>query len=177
MPTLYMMVGLPGSGKSTYLKQLAAKNKDEFCAGKEVKSWDDEYHYIILSTDKYIESVAKSKGSDYNTVFKESIGAAEKELQKDLKEAIKFGFDIYWDQTNLSVRSRARKLSQIPETYRKVAVVIECTPAALEKHLTDRVAGGGKFIDPKIISDMSKQFEFPTTSEGFDEVNSKYYSS
>ena len=65
-PILYMLVGLPGSGKTTWL----ANQKDI-------------HNYIILSTDKYIEMTAKCLDKTYNDVFFKCIKKPRKFLNKN----------------------------------------------------------------------------------------------
>lgn len=150
MPSLYMLVGVPGSGKSTW------------------RAHANLNHAVMLSTDDWIEAKAASQGKTYSEVFDSEVGAATQSMMRDLAGAIKADQDIVWDQTNLTAKSRARKLRQIPASYRKVAVFF---PNPSPEELARRLAGReGKTIPAGVIKSMISQLEMPTTAEGFDEV-------
>ena len=61
-PQAIMLIGMPGSGKSTYISELKAQNPDR--------------DYIILSTDDVLERLGNEKGWDYREEysFQESPG-------------------------------------------------------------------------------------------------------
>ena len=152
MPTLYMMIGVPASGKSTWLKNTITS-----------PSGND-----IISTDHYIDQYAESVDRTYNDVFSEFISQATREMEKDLKIAIDNDLDIYWDQTNLNRKTRANKLRKIPSYYKKVAVVFPI-PEVNEwvRRLESRP---GKNIPYNILVKMVNTFVEPTLDEGFDEI-------
>ena len=152
MPTLYMLIGVPGSGKSTWV---ANQNFD----------WN---RTRIISTDNIIDRQAQAMGKTYSEVFDELIKGATQQMNQDLRQAITDGADIVWDQTNLVPKSRANKLAQIPKNYRKVAVYFT-TPDTkeLDRRLANRP---GKTIPAHVITSMVSQLQPPTTAEGFDEV-------
>lgn len=86
----------------------------------------------------------------------------------DVRDAIANNMDIVWDRTNLTAKSRASKLSQIPDNYNKVAVFFSTPPdIELKRRLDSRP---GKTIPANIVLGMKSQLETPTTSEGFDKV-------
>jgi predicted kinase len=147
MPTLYMLVGVPGSGKTTWIE----KNK---------------HNAVVLSTDNYIERYAMKTGKTYNDMFKELIGVATKQMEKDLAYAVEENRDIIWDQTNLTAKSRKSKLSKIPNNYKKIAVFFS-VPSDLRDRLASRP---GKNIPEPVIISMINQLQPPTKEEGFDEV-------
>lgn len=150
MPTVYMMVGVPGSGKSTWLSQQDLSNA------------------VVLSTDNYIEHFAKLNNTTYTEIFKKVIGEATRLMQEDLRKAIAEQKDIYWDQTNLTAKTRAGKLAQIPSTWHKVAVYFPTPPdAELKRRLESRP---GKTIPANVVLGMKSQLEMPSESEGFDQV-------
>lgn len=151
-PVLYMLVGVPGSGKSTWVNQLT-KNMDK---------------YYIASTDRLLEIYASMRGATYDDVFKENIGYAEKAMLTHVKDAIMYNYDIIWDQTNISRKSRAKKLAMIPNTYNKIAVFFP-TPETgeLDRRLASRK---GKTIPPYVIDGMVEMLEEPRMDEGFDTI-------
>lgn len=149
-PILYMLVGLPGSGKSTY----SEKNLEPFLPG-------DFFYY---STDHYIDKIAKELDLTYDAVFEDNIKDATTDMNLFLAEAIKSKRDIIWDQTNLTVNSRRKKLARFPIEYRKIAVVFEVPEDVLNERLANRP---GKTIPAHVIKSMRDSYEPPTFDEDF----------
>lgn len=142
-----MLVGVPGSGKSTWIK-------------------NNDHDAIVLSTDNYIERAAEKHGKTYSEVFKDTIGQATDQMEKDLIQAVRNERDIIWDQTNLTAQSRKNKLGRIPRSYKKVAVFF-----SVPQNLRDRLASRpGKTIPEPVIISMINQLQPPTKEEGFDEI-------
>lgn len=152
MSTLWMMIGVPASGKSTWISN---HNFD----------WNNT---VIISTDAIIEQKAKDQNKTYNEVFLDEIKAASAEMDRILDAAVRNNIDIVWDQTNLSKKVRKQKLDKIPKNYKKVAVYF-ATPSdsVLTKRLESRP---GKNIPKHIIASMIKTLEPPSIDEGFDEI-------
>lgn len=150
MSTLYMLVGVPGSGKSTWVNQ---------------QSWSKSCVY--LSSDKFIDEYAESVNKTYNEVFNEYIKTATQLLTKQAITVNVAETDAIWDQTNMSVKTRSSKLKLFP-CYKKIAVVFK-TPD--KEELARRIASRpGKHISDSIISSMINNFEMPTEEEGFSEI-------
>lgn len=147
---LIMMCGLPTSGKSTYVKNLPSY-----------------YSSIILSTDDYIEEEAKRQNLTYNQIFEQTIDDATKELELQLQYAIEYQKSVIYDQTNLTVKTRKKKLSRFPDSYKKTAVY---SVIALEEALKRNRNREGKFIPESVLKRMYQQFTVPTLEEGFDYV-------
>lgn len=148
-----MLCGIPTSGKSTYVEKL-----------KKLDYWKD---VVVLSTDAYIEKEAQRMGMTYNQVFDDVIDNATRELELQLNMAKDKGRDIIWDQTNLSKKTRKKKLSKLPSYYRRNAVYFEIS---LEEALERNKHREGKFIPESILKRMWHQFEIPTRNEDFDYV-------
>lgn len=151
MPSLFMLVGVPGSGKSTWIKQ---------------QVFFEDIH--IASTDDIITRYANDQGKTYNEVFHDYIKVAEKEMYANVMEAVKLDQDIIWDQTNLNRKSRAKKLIMIPDHYRKVAVLFP-TPS-MEELMRRNASRPGKVIPMGVMQNMIDCFNQPSIDEGFDEV-------
>jgi hypothetical protein len=149
-PKLYVLVGVPGSGKSTWIKnQEWAKN----CA--------------IVSTDAHVENYANTVGQTYSEVFRDYMPYAVKLMADDVVRARDEGKDIIWDQTSTSVISRKKKFNMLSNYY-AIAVVFR-TPA--ESELLTRLSNRpGKTIPWNVVSVMIQNFEMPTEEEGFKEI-------
>jgi predicted kinase len=150
-PTVYMLVGLPASGKSTYYNT-HFKN------------------LTLVSTDAHIEKHAALVGKTYGEVFKDKIAEAEALMNKNIKTLVAEKKSFVWDQTNMNVKNRARKLAMIPKDYDKVAIAFEIPESVREQRDKLRVQKDGKFIPKHIIDSMRKSYERPTVEEGFTSV-------
>lgn len=148
-----MLCGIPTSGKTTYIEKL-----------KKLDYWSDA---VVLSTDNYIEKIAQRMGVTYNQIFDDVIDDATRELELELIMAKDKGKNIIWDQTNLSVKARKKKLSKVPSFYARGAVYFEIS---LEEALERNKHREGKFIPESVLKRMWHQFEVPTINEGFDYV-------
>src|SRR5271170_6306660 len=119
------MIGAPGSGKSTYIKnQLLPSGKK----------------YVIVSTDDILEIQAEKEGKTYRDVWKTSFKRAEKEARRNFKDAIHNGNSIIYDQTNWAKEKRKGILESVGDDYYKIAVYF---PISLNT-LKDRVEKRGK---------------------------------
>ena len=153
MTECVMLAGIPCSGKSTYVEKL-----------KKITYWENA---VVLSTDAYIEKQVQRLGRTYNEIFDDVIDDATRELELEFIMAKDKGRDIIWDQTNISRKTRRKKLSKLPCWYHRGAVYFEIT---LEEALKRNETREGKFIPESIIKRMYHQFEIPTMTEGFDYV-------
>ena len=158
-PLYIMLVGLPGSGKSYIERQLR------------IKAW-----YIApgglafacgVGTDGYIETCAERDGKTYTEVFNKYIDAATKEMAAARKSALKAAWNIIHDQTNLTIKSRAAKLADIPRDYIKIAVFCHVDEATRQIRIAIRP---GKTIPPHVDENMRENLQIPTVDEGFDFV-------
>ena len=150
MPNLYVLVGVPASGKTTWFRD---------------QEWTDNCYYI--STDKHVEAYALAHGQTYSEVFKDYMPTAVENMIEEVVRARDGNIDIIWDQTSTTVASRRKKFDMLPN-YRKIAVVFN-TPAPDE--LAQRLASRpGKVIPQEVVQDMIDRFEMPTEQEGFDEI-------
>lgn len=152
MNKLYVLVGVPASGKSTWVK-----NQD----------WARDIP--VVSTDKFVEEYAATQGKTYSEVFDEYMPIAVKLMANQVLICKANNKDIIWDQTSTSVVTRARKIRMLPDYY-KIAVVFKTPePEELARRLSSRA---GKVIPPHVCELMSEQLrnEPPTEAEGFDEI-------
>lgn len=152
MPTYTMLVGVPGSGKSTWL-------------AKQSFDWTNT---IIASTDNIISHRAEDQGKTYSEVFQQEIKSATAEMNNLIRDALAEGLNVIHDQTNLTAKTRASKLAQVPDVYEKVAVFF---PTPSDDELKRRLASRpGKMIPANVVLAMKSQLQMPTEAEGFDQV-------
>lgn len=146
----YVLVGVPGSGKSTWVENQ-----------KLVKD------YVYVSTDMYVEAYARSQKKTYTEVFQEIMPEAVEHMCQDVKNASAVLSNIIWDQTSTTVASRARKFKMLPD-YEMIAVVMPQIPIA---ELTRRLnARPGKVIPESVLRGMIEGYQEPTLEEGFSKI-------
>ena len=154
-PEIIVMIGLPGSGKSTWRDKILAQSDAD---------------YVIVSSDDEIERMAAADGLDYTSGFDKYIGKATQVSKQKFKDAIQSKKNVIWDQTNLTEKKRRGILQQVPREYRKIAVAFEVTDEELQNRLNKRERETGKSIPAKVVSNMAKSYKPPSKQEGFDEV-------
>ena len=150
MPKCYQLIGIPASGKSTWVA-----NQD----------WVSDC--VVVSTDEFVEDYARECGSTYSEVFDEYMPKAVELMAAKVVRARDAGKDIIWDQTSTTAISRRRKFNMLPN-YEHIAVVFK-TPK--KEELTRRLASRpGKEIPKHVIASMISGWEEPTEEEGFKEI-------
>lgn len=151
-PVAYILVGVPGSGKSTWI-------------ANQPFDWN---RTVVASTDNYVERQASDQGKTYNDVFHDVMPDAVKHMAMTVVDAVRQKFDIVWDQTSTTVATRRKKLRMLPPAYKTIAVVF-ATPEEKE-HARRLNSRPGKVIPGEVLNSMISKFEMPTREEGFDEV-------
>lgn len=150
MPKCYQLIGVPASGKSTWIK-----NQDWMLG------------LTIVNTDVFVEDYARTQGKTYSEVFAEYMPTAIDLMIEQVVSAREHGHTVIWDQTSTTVASRARKFRMLPD-YEHIAVVFR-TPSRDE--LDVRLSGRpGKHIPKTVIDSMIAGWEEPELEEGFNEI-------
>ena len=164
-----VLIGISGSGKSTYARKLAKDYNEEIC-----------------STDKYVEEHAMSRFNEdgvklsydeafndiqENDMFKVITG----EFYNDIEKNIKNGNNFIIDRTNLNARARVsliKELRGFGKKYGKVVVIygIVFNPpiSVIHDRLKQRIILENKRIPDDVLEDQIKYFEVPTKDEDFD---------
>lgn len=151
-PDIIIMVGLPGTGKSTLLEKYVGKNT------------------TILSTDANVLTLGKAQGiTDYNTAWKKFIQQAEKQFWSDLTSLTTAGHNLVIDRTNLTRASRKRIFDIVrksPHNYSVQAWVfgMDISPYEWMCRLAKRP---DKTIPIDALMRMGSTFEFPSVDEGY----------
>jgi len=165
MNLFIMLIGLPGSGKSTYIKNsISLEYPDK--------------EFFIASTDNKIEEWALKNNMNYTQAWQSiseskdenlSMKTFEKKMFEEMKNAILENKDIIVDRTNMSSKVRKKFLELIPKSYSKIAVVFKISSEELNNRLKKREQETGKHIPDFVMSSMSKSYEEPTKEE-FDKI-------
>ena len=144
--TLYITVGLPGSGKSTYAK--------EFIKGKEI-----EY----LSSDSLRAVYGKSE--EDQTVTPLVFGHIKRKVDEFLKD----GKNVMVDATSVNRKERSDYINTAKKYGAKVvAIVFKMDRQGLIDRNKKRGEQGGRVVPDWVIDKMLNKFEEPSYSEGID---------
>lgn len=147
---LYLLAGVPGSGKSTWLKWHAPDNS------------------IIISRDQIRFSLLQD-GEDYfaheSEVYFEFINQINDALENEYSDA-----PIFVDATHLTKASRAKLLKRLfKEDISTLSIYWFDVPLKTCFERNDQRSGLAK-VTRKVIRRMFYQKEFPTLEEGIDKI-------
>ncbi len=154
------LVGLPGVGKSTFIKNLQEKYPDSI---------------DIISTDNYNQGKCDEAGITYSEGFKSFIKEAEADMWKRLTNPQR---NFVIDRTNLTVACRAKIMNFVRSNRRNFtsdpvdlifSAIIFKTPdtETWKRNLDSRP---GKVIPQNVLDSMAKSYQEPSYFEGFDFV-------
>ena len=151
-PFFVMMVGLPGSGKSTVAKRISNVTGAK-----------------IFSSDSYREKLLGNENDQSNNqlVFDT--------LYNDMCHYLSNGESVIFDATNISLKSRHKALDRLPRylLYQKVAYVVNTSYDLCVINDKERDRSVGEDVIKKFLH----QYQCPQHFEGFDEVilHSQYW--
>ncbi|KAL3106178.1 hypothetical protein niasHT_016865 [Heterodera trifolii] len=159
--TIIAMVGLPGVGKTTWVRQYLKEHPNE--------------NWILLNTDTILEAMTVD-GMPRHRVHQGRwdmvMGLTAKALNRSLQMACRRRHNYILDQTNVFREARKRKLTQFQDFQRKCVVIIP-NEAEHERRLIRqaRETGGGGQMPAEAMLEMKGQFSIPCTeSEPVDDV-------
>lgn len=146
MPTLYLYVGLPGSGKTTHAKLLA-----------------EEIDGVIVSSDGIRAEWYGNEAiqGDPSQIFLE--------VENRCKNALGAGRSVIMDATNMNAKKRANFLKRMPECH-KVCVVMAVPFDVCIKRDEER----SRSVGPAVMEKMRKNFQMPYYNEGWDHIEIFY---
>lgn len=144
MPTIYMLIGLPASGKSTIAKKYAAR-----------------YNAKIFSSDE----LRKELFGDVNCQTKNHDLFCE--LQNRIKMCLHNGDNVIYDATNINYRKRIAFLEYIQKINCKKVAVLMATPYSV---CLARNEGRERKVPESVIENMYKNFTLPYWYEGWDDI-------
>lgn len=139
MSTLYTLIGIPGSGKSTWANENAGIR-----------------NAIIVSSDEIRRELYGDPSIQGN---KTQVFEA---LHKKVKSLLESGHNVIFDATNIYRRRRCETL-RMYRNYENIAVYF-CTPF---DECVRRNAGRDRVVPDEVITRMNEQMEPPELREGF----------
>lgn len=151
MNKLYLMVGYPGSGKSTILKQILKDEND-----------------LVLSSDDLREELFGFQDQTRNNeLFIELYRRAENHKDKG---------NVYIDSTALTKKDRARCIERLKEFF-EVFCINVLRPIDELIAVNKSREGTEKHIPDDKFRDILKRYQMPTYQEGFEKIYFKINSS
>ena len=144
--TLYITVGLPGSGKSTYVKNFIK---------------DKEIEYI--SSDSLRAVYGKDETDQ--TVTHQVFGHIKRKVDEFLKD----GKNVLVDATSVNRKERSDYINTAKKYGAKVvAIVFKMDRQGLIERNKKRGEQGGRVVPTFVIDKMLNKFEEPSYDEGID---------
>lgn len=144
MPTLYLLVGIPGSGKSTWSKE---------CTNA-VRISRDEIRYSLLGeNDSYF--------SKEDLVFKTYI--------EKIKENLKNGKNVIADATHLTMASRKKVYSKLNGYFDNLIAIYFDTPLQ-ECLMRNGKRESRERVPYEQVINMSNSLILPSYDEPFDKI-------
>jgi predicted kinase len=152
MATVYILIGLPGCGKSTWRAAHLRENAQR--------------PTVIISTDDMVETIAREKGITYDEAHKQlNFKDATARMRAHFRQALNNGHDVIVDRTNMSRKSRKMFLKDLPEGYESVAVLFTVPDTVLKQRLEARAAATGKSIPADVLESMASRYMAPDREE------------
>lgn len=146
---LYLMCGIPGSGKSTYLKT-------RFSQPPVVVSRDEIRFKIVREDEEYF--------SHEKEVYNEFIN--------QIVENLKFYNEVFVDATHLNEGSRTKLLRSLGGNLKDVEVNVIWIKVPLKTALqqNENRKGTRAYVPESVIRRMNSQMTIPTKEEGFEHI-------
>lgn len=147
MAIFYMLVGLPGSGKTHYANEYLKKE-----------------NATILSSDEIRKVLLGSEEAQWcNSIVFEAMNRAA-------IENLKQGRDVIYDATNINSKRRMALLEQIKKEVKEDIFFMAIILATPYEICVERQQQRERKVPEKVINRMIKNFEVPYYEEGWDKI-------
>ena len=147
---LYLLMGCPGSGKSTYLND-RIKNGDGVVISRDIIRFS-----LVSEDEEYF--------SRENEVYELFV--------KGIANALKFNKEVYADATHLNERSRAKLLRALGKNLKgvEVNVIYVRVPVEVAIQRNENRIGTRAYVPRSVIRRMYSQTTMPIKEEGFEHI-------
>lgn len=144
---LYLLIGIPGSGKSTFAKRVMDEDTDVYISRDEVR------FSIIKDKDQYF--------SREGEVFREFINR--------IKKAEAEGKNVWIDATHINRGSRSKLLTALAKRPEDFTIVWMQTPFKVSFERNSKRQGRSRVPDDAMYR-MRNQFQAPAAREGWQRI-------
>lgn len=143
MAKMYISIGIPASGKSTYMLLMAHKNKATYVSS-------DAIRHELLGSEESQEN--------NNLIFET--------MNKRARDSLKEGIDVFYDAMNLSRKRRKGLMSQMPKDTEFISIYFHTTleESMYRNNKRDRI------VPEYVIEKAYKSMEIPIVNEGYSRV-------
>lgn len=149
IPTLYMTIGLPASGKTTYAYRLAM-----------------ETNAVVVDSDEYRKDLFgdEEHQGDNKKLFEH--------LHRVVKQCLRAGKNVVYSATNLSSKRRRAFLNELTKIPCEKKCIIMATPF---EHCVHNNYNRERQVPIDAMWRMYKSFQTPAMFEGWDSIEIKYW--
>ena len=148
MSSVFMLIGIPGSGKTTYAKNILLKKYPSA---------------VLISSDEVRNNNPSMEEKDIWV-----------EIYRLCKENIEKNIDIIYDATNITPNVRHRfddKLKEYNLKYEKVAYYfITNTNSCYERVIKRNTKENERFLPPEVVLSYGAKIIPPSIIEGFSDI-------
>lgn len=142
---LYITVGIPGSGKSTYSKEFARENNIKYLSSDELRAkfgTGEEDQSVTSKVFSYIKTEIDRSLKDKESVLIDSTAISKKNRRDFIDIAKKYDYVdvialVFWIEKEVAKSRNKQRIRNVPEF---------------------------------VIDRMYKNFEMPSKNEGFDKI-------
>ncbi|KAH7291277.1 hypothetical protein KP509_29G009600 [Ceratopteris richardii] len=155
---IIMMVGLPGSGKTTWAEKWCKEHPEK--------------RYMVLGTNLALDQMkvpGLMRKKNYGERFERLMDRATKIFNKLIERASKTSRNFIIDQTNVYRSARIRKLKPF-KNFCKTAVVVFPDPEELKRRTCARAQEMGKEVPQEAVNEMLANFLLPNTKDSLNSV-------
>ncbi|MCP2036252.1 putative kinase [Planomicrobium sp. HSC-17F08] len=147
MARMKVLIGLPGSGKSTYATKVI----------------EIEQEWIHLSSDQIArEKFVMEEAIDHRVVFED--------LYQQTAAALAAGHDVIYDATNLASARRKSLLNRLQKLDAETEAVLFLTPYEVLKQ-RNRMRNDQERVPEAILERYIRALQFPRKDEKFDKIS------
>ena len=148
----YMLIGVPGSGKSTVSKKLCEFERES-----------NNSNVIIISTDEYREKLFNNVNDTKNNPQLFKI------VNQDIIKYLQNGYSVIYDACNINIKSRREILNRINSLKLNIEIVANVVYAPIEI-VKERNFNRERKVPEDVIERMLRNFQLPILNEGFTKI-------